>query len=102
MLLAARLGVGCDFVVDVEAEVDTFGWGGGGERSAERSSWLKRSIAIPRAMKPSPVRSQERYVRSEARWSRAVEPVFWYVGVRMRRRNDMTMAGDEMDGGAES
>lgn len=67
MPLASRLRVGCSLAVDVEAEVDTFDSGGGGDRSAERSSWLKRSIAIPRAMKPSPVRSHERYVRSEAR-----------------------------------
>ena len=36
---------------------------------------------MPKAMKPRPVRSQARKVRSEARWSRAVEPVF----LRVRR-----------------
>lgn len=43
-------------------------------------------------MKPRPVRSQARKVRSEARWSRAVEPVFWYVGVlRLKARRGASL-----------
>ena len=58
------------------------GGGGGGGGGGASSNWENLSTAMPRATKPRPVRSQARKVRSEARWSRAVEPVFLRMGVR--------------------
>ena len=55
---------------------------------------------MPRAMKPRPVRSQARKVRSEARWSRAVEPVF----LRVRRWDNIErlFSKEAEDGSGES
>lgn len=59
----------------------------GVRRSPARYSWLKRSTPIPRARKPRPVRIQDKKVRSEARWSRAVLPVLWRTEPLMREKN---------------
>lgn len=52
------------------------------------SSVEKRSMAMPSAIKPSPVLSHARKVRSEAKWSLAVDPVFAYVGVCSALKSD--------------
>lgn len=53
----------------------------------------KRSTPMPSAVKPSAVRIQARNVRSEARLSRATEPVFGSRGARRRGRG-MFVGGD--------
>ena len=55
-------GVEIEVEVEVELEVE-----GEVERGGTRSKRLNRSTAMPRVMKPRPVRSQARKVRSEAR-----------------------------------
>lgn len=52
--------------------------------SSDKSSCENRSMAMPSATNPRPVRIHARNVRSEARWSLATEPVFWYSGVPKR------------------
>ena len=61
-------------------------WRRVGEMAANASTF---SRATPRAIKPNPVRAQERNVRSDASRSRATEPVFFngsaWKGERIRR-----------------